>query len=600
MAKTFKSNTYEGRYLSVTLTEAVDPTTNTSPVTWVLSSIGGNDNYYTISATKLVINGVTVYDKDKTSWSDKVFPAAKGSVSGTVPIVHDSNGKKTIKIEFVTSVYVGYPMDYGGEMVLTDIDRTPPTVSCSVSNITSNGMKISATSSVTADIWEYSLDGGKTWTQFSTTAATTAAVSLSALKANTEYAVKCRARKKSNHVYGTSAQVDVKTLGASTIDKTYDFAVDVASPVLKFQLTVFDASFYHLLTVKAGARQLFQVSLGRLSAGTSDRTHQLTAAQRTAVLDALYNVKSASLNILVSTFADSGYSNRVGGDSYKAARATTSAEVSGPVFGEFHYADVNDSVVSVTGDDQVLVQGLSELEIICHGCTAKNGASIKSHSVSIGNLSKTSTTPTFSAGIVTSCGDLLLTVTCTDSRGYSATQEKTIKVIEYEKPRIYSFTLRRRNEIEGLVQLSFAGNRSTIKADGETDTNALTAVRYRYKKTNADDFGEFVSIIDEVTGSEASFAFASLELLELDPESSYDFQLQIRDRFGEATSLDEDAVLPQGTPLIALRKRNATYDFPRVGINNPSPTEALDVVGNIKVSGDIIINGKRLSELLGL
>ena len=309
-------------------------------------------------------------------------------------------------------------------------------------------------------------------------------------------------------------------------------------------------------------------------------------------------MKSASLNILVSTFTDSGYTNRVGGDSYKTARATTSAEVSGPVFGNFHYADVNDAVVSVTGDDQVLVQGLSELEIICQGCTAKNGATIKSHSVSIGNLSKTSTTPSFIAGIVTSCGDLLLTVTCTDSRGYSATQEKTIKVLEYEKPRIYSFTLRRRNEIEGLVQLSFAGNRSTIKADGETDTNALTAVRYRYKKTNADDFCEFVSIIDEVTGSGAAFGFASLGVLELDPESSYDFQLQIRDRFGDATSLDEDAVLPQGTPLIALRKRNATYDFPRVGINNPSPTEALDVVGNIKVSGDIIINGVKLSDII--
>ena len=552
MAWKFKSNTYEGRYLLLTITETVDPTTNSSKLSWTLSSEGGSGNYYTISATSVVIGGTTVYEKGKTAWDSKIFPAAKGSKSGSITVQHNSDGKKTVTVEFVTSVYVGTPMDYGDSIKLTDIDRTAPTVTCSVSNITSNGMKISATSSVTVDIWEYSLDGGQTWTQFSTTAATTAAVSVSALKANTEYAVKCRARKKANHVYGTSAQVDAKTLGASTIEKTYDFAADVENPVVKFLLTVYDAGFYHRLTVKSGNKQIFQVFLGRLTAGSSDRGYQLTSAQRTALLEAMANSKSALMNIMVATFSDAAYSVRIGGDSYMTARATTSAEVSGPVFGEFYYADVNDSVVSVTGDDQVLVQGLSELEIICQGCTAKNGASIKSHSVSIGTLSKTSTAPIFNAGIVTSYGDLLLTVTCTDSRGYSATKEKVIKVLAYDKPKLYNFSLRRKNEIEGMVQLSFGGVRSEIKADGVTDTNRIAKAQYRYKKTSDTEYGNFVSILGNLVISGASFSFASLELLELDTESSYHFHLQISDAFGTATVYDDESILPQGTPVVAL------------------------------------------------
>lgn len=118
----------------------------------------------------------------------------------TVRVAHNSNGTKT---GVALSASWRFSGTYGGTSIswitasttidLDAIDRTAPTVSCSVSNITANGFKISGTSSATADIWQYSTNGGTNWTQFSTTAGTSASITLTSLSPNTTYSVKVRA-----------------------------------------------------------------------------------------------------------------------------------------------------------------------------------------------------------------------------------------------------------------------------------------------------------------------------------------------------------------------------------------------------------------------
>lgn len=481
------------------------------------------------------------------------------------------------------------PLEYGGSMDLDDIDRTAPTVSCSTSNITSAGFKISATSNVTADIWQYSLDDGSTWKQFSSTAGTSASVTLSSLSPNTTYNVKVRARKKSNQVYGTSARKATKTLGASVLTSTTNFAADVNSPVCKFGLTVYDANYYHRLTVKNGSTTIFTADLGKLTAGTASRSYSLTSANRTALLAAFPSATSLKVTLVIETYSNSAYSTLIGSASLLTAMVSTSAANSAPTFIGFTYLDNSSTAVAVTGNDQVLVKNRSSLKVTCTAGTAKNGASIKSYAATIGDASKTSTSTTISVGTISKSGTLKLTVTCTDSRGYSTKVEKNITVLNYAKPRLSSYKLRRKDEIEGLIQLSFSGSRSAIKADGTNDTNSLVYVRYRYKKTDEDTYGSYVSLLSDVSISGTSFSFNSLELLELDTESSYDFHLQIRDEFGSGTSYDLYLVLPQGTPVVALRKRNSTYNFPRVGINNPRPKHPLDVAGNIAMNGFLVM-----------
>ncbi len=108
--------------------------------------------------------------------------------SKTVRVYHNSNGTKT---GVALSASWRFSGTYSGVSIgtitasttvdLNSIDRAAPTVTFSTSNVTANGFKISATSSATADIWQYSTNGGSSWTQFSTTASTSASVTLEQL-----------------------------------------------------------------------------------------------------------------------------------------------------------------------------------------------------------------------------------------------------------------------------------------------------------------------------------------------------------------------------------------------------------------------------------
>ena len=79
---------------------------------------------------------------------------------------------------------------------LDAIDRTAPTVTAAISNITADGFKISVTSSATADRFYYSLDDGGSSTLFSSTAGTSASTTITGLDPNTTYAVRGMVRKR--------------------------------------------------------------------------------------------------------------------------------------------------------------------------------------------------------------------------------------------------------------------------------------------------------------------------------------------------------------------------------------------------------------------
>ena len=150
-------------------------------------------------------------------------------------------------------------------------------------------------------------------------------------------------------------------------------------------------------------------------------------------------------------------------------------------------------------------------------------------------------------------------------------------VIPYTKPKISSITLRRTNDIEAEMQLKFSGSISAVTVDG-TQKNSVVYVRYRYKKTSESSYGSYTSIYSGTTKSGTSFSYSNLELCNLDANSSYDFHLQIQDKLYSLSSLDLYFTVPQGTPLIALRKK-------KVGINTPEPQAMLDVAGDMRVDG---------------
>nr|DAJ48033.1 MAG TPA: protein of unknown function DUF859 [Herelleviridae sp.] len=573
---TFTSNTYDGRYLQLTITESVDVPSNTSTLTWTLTSAGGSAVYYTIDETIITINGITVYSKARTNWEDRVFPAAKGSVSGSLPVVHNSDGTKTATVEFFTRVYVFGSLDYGGTMTLTNIDRTAPTVSCSVSGITASGFKITANSSATADIWQYSLNGGSSWTQFSTTAGTTASITLSSLSANTSYSVRTRARKKSNQVYGSSGTVSAKTLGGAILNSCNTVTADAETVSLTLNATVYNASYSNYVTIKNGSTVYVSFAARTWSAGTANRTITLSQTERADLLDAMASLKSCTATIELVT---KDGSTQVGNASTCTCTIQTTAENSAPTMTAFSYKDSRSTTSAVTGNDQLFVQAYSYLSVTPGTATARNGASIVKYAATCNGKTVSNTTgAALSLNGIGKSGTLDVVVTATDSRGYTVSNTQQITVIPYAKPKVSEISLRRTNDIEAEMQLIFKGSISPITVSG-TQKNSLKYVQYRYKLTSESSYGSYTSILSSVTQNGTSFSFSNLELCSLDANSSYDFHVYIRDQLNTLSSVSLYFTVPQGTPLVALRKQ-------KVGINTPNPEAALHVVGDAKIEGN--------------
>lgn len=465
-------------------------------------------------------------------------------------------------------------------VTLNSIDRSAPTVSCSVTGITANGFKISGSSSATSDIWQYSLNGGSTWTQFSTTAGTSVSITLSSLSPNTSYSVRVRARKKSNQVYGTSGTITTKTLGGAVIASCSNFAADASSVTLSMRVTVYNASYTNYITIKNGSTTYLSLAGRTWATGTSDRSITLSASERTTLLNAMANLKSFTATIQLVTKSGT---TQIGNASTCTCTISTTQSASGPTISGFTFADSYTTTTAITGNDQVLIQGYSKLTVTPGTATSKNGASIVSYSAVCSGVTKSNTTgAALALGEIGTSGTRDITLTVTDSRGYTASITKSVTVVAYSKPKVNSASLRRTNDIETEMQLIFDGSISPITVGG-TQKNSLLYVRYRYKLTSASSYNSYTSILGSVTANSTSFSFSNLELCNLNSESSYDFHLQIRDKLDSLTSLDLYFVVSQGTPLVALRKK-------MVGINTPSPEAALHVVGDVKVEGTLSAN----------
>lgn len=556
--------------------------------------------------TSTVALGMYVYSKYNIDWTDwsnggqsyvgtatsgsNCFTFTEGQTgSGTkwlienkqVTVTHNANGTLTLPIYWhwgVYSTWGQYLAPSGSKNVtLTAIDRTAPTVSFTTSNITANGVTISASSSATADIWQYSSDNGSTWTQFSTTAGTSASKAITGLSPNTTYNIKVKTRKQSNQVYGTSAAVSVKTLGGAIVNSANQVTADAATVSIKLNVTVYDASYNYTLTLKNGSTSILSVGGLTWSKGTADRTVTLSAAERTTLLTAMANMKS-----FTGTFAVTSYSGstQIGSVSSKAATVTTTAANSGPTLSGFTYADSYATTTAITGSDQVFIQGHSKLTVAPGTATAKNQATIANYTATCNGVSVSNTTgAALTIGAVAKSGTVAVVLTVTDSRGWTASVTQNITVIAYASPKVNSLTLRRTNDIEAEMQLVFNGTISAISVSG-TQKNSLLYCRYRYKATSATSYSSYVSIISAVTQSGTSFSYSNLELLSLASGQSWDVHIQIRDKLNSLSSLDLYYVIPQGTPLVALRKQ-------KVGINTPTPEAALDVVGDARVSGTL-------------
>ena len=516
---------------------------------------------------------------------------------GDVSVTHADDGTATCPIAINVRGWNtsekgsnGFTVSGSSDVTLTAIDRAAPTMSLSVSDITANSFKITANASATVDEWSYSLNDGLTGNDFDTTTNTTATTVVTGLTPNTTYYVRVSARKKSNHVYGETKTTNVKTLGGSTINSVSDLTADDSNARIVIGVTVYEPSYTHTLKLTYGGTTHLTISgITGWAKGTATRTITLTAAQRTTLLSTMASIKSFTMNFELQSFSGS---TQIGYTSIAEGIVQTTEVNSGPSMGAFTTRDSRTATVSVTGNNQYFVQNHSYLEVTPAQATARNGASIVKYSATCNGVTVSNTTgAAINLGTVAKSGAMSVVVTATDTRGYTVSVTQNITVLAYKSPKVSEISLRRTNDIEAEMQLIFKGSISSIKPE-TAERNSLLRVRYQYKLTSVESYGSYVSILSATTKSGTSFNFSDLELCSLDANSSYDFHLQICDQLDSLSALDLYFVIPQGTPLVALRKK-------KVGINTPNPEAALHVDGDAMVTGSVTASSVSATSLSG-
>ena len=173
---------------------------------------------------------------------------------------------------------------------------------------------------------------------------------------------------------------------------------------------------------------------------------------------------------------------------YGDAYYYTNTSACSPSFSKFAYKDSNTAVTAITGNDQVLIQNLSNLQVTilsANKMTTKYSATPKKYAFSFGGKNdnqKYSTNDVVSnLGLVTSSGNTRLNVTAYDSRDNTATAFKDIEVMKYSAPTIH-VTAERLNNWEDQTTLSISGTYERLTINNE-DKNIIQNAKYRYRES---------------------------------------------------------------------------------------------------------------------
>lgn len=507
---------------------------NSSTVTWTLTAAGGSVNNYSTGATKVVINGSTVYSKDRVPYSTGKFPAAKGSVSGSLVVPHNNDGTKSINVKFSTAIYTSTISEYSGTLKLDAIPRYG-TVSHSLKSKTETTAVMNWSSDSTVDYLWYSKDNGSNWTGVDVADGKSGTYTISGLVANTTYKVKTRIRSKDSQLTTDSGALSVTTYGYPYC--TVAPAFTIGEPVtLKFYNPL-NRTFDFTITGNGAT----------IYTWTSKNGTSYTGVNGADTITALYNsIKNTVMAQYAVTVKYGASSITTEGDFY-----TVDAGVCSPTFDAFTYRDSNTSVTNVTGNNQVLVKGLSKLEVgisAANKMVAKHSASPDCYSIVADTMAVTEPYSTSDiarvVGTIASAGTKRLIVTAYDSRGLFAVEYKDVTVVDYAKPTL-NVTLKRLNGFENQTTLTISGQFAPVKVGG-TAKNGVQSLKYRYRESGGSWPSTYTTVTATVSGEKFTCSNVTIDL---NNAKAFEFEVVVADKFSTNTAT---AKVDVGQPIFMV------------------------------------------------
>lgn len=292
------------------------------------------------------------------------------------------------------------------------------------------------------------------------------------------------------------------------------------------------------------------VGLRDISKTGTSYTFNFTNEEREALRSYSSNSKTSTVKYVIMT--------TLGGNSYwNTLNKTLTIVNANPTF-TATYEDTNASSIAITGDNQLLIQEQSTLQINVANATAYKYATLSSITATINGVTYNGTlngsNGTINVGALNIAENTDVIVTLTDSRGYTATQTLNLQFLGWQLPTA-NITLQRQNNYYSQTDITVDANYSSLDGQNTIDIYAM------YKKTTDSTYSTAVILQDNVTAT-----------LNLDNLYEWDVRVVLTDRLGTTTY---NLTVGKGMPIIYFDRLKRS-----VGINCfPNNDESLEVLG---------------------
>lgn len=424
-------------------------------------------------------------------------------------------------------------------------------------------------------IW-YSTDNGGTWVQVYVNS-TWGTFNINGLNPNTTYNFKLRVRRSDSQQTtdsGTYVQstynINYITSGDPNVSNGQSLRVTASNPSGS-------SCQIRLETLIDGTL------ISRFAKQGTDVT--FTVDEINSLLQYCTNNPKFTIRTTADTLNDSGEAKY-----YSWKNGTYTIINSDPEFSNFTFEDSNESVVNITGNNQILIKNKSVLKVNISAdnkMVAKNNATPIRYDISCANrsssVSYSNSDISSELGTIANTGLVNCIVKAVDSRNFHTDVTKQIQVIDYFTPTMI-YSVGRVNNFENNTLIKLNGSFAKVLINDESK-NTIQSVKVRYKiADDSSEYSEWQNITFSINTETGTYTCTDKTLV-LDNTNTYFVQLLVQDNFESYT---ETIKISEGIPIMFV---NASKKNVGIGKINEHDEYSLDIAGDLYVEKSVDIDG---------
>ena len=504
-----------------------DATKNEHYISYSVIAHNAAGKYRSVYTKELTINNNRVYYNT----TSKNFYDGDKVTSGNFTIKSSNNaGDASLTMSFKAGVGTAQSTNISGTKTWS-LDRIPryATANQSLAGKTETSISINWSSDSVIDYIWYSTNNGSSWTGKDVADGTSGNYTISGLAANTTYNIKTRVRRKDSQL-----TTDSSTLAVTTY--AYPYANSMPSFTIGEIITL---GIYNPLNRNVTVELIGNDNSTITSTTTTGIQVQFTGLP---VNDKLYqsipNSKTGTYKVRVTY---SGHAELRTGGTY-----LVNVNECFPTTGTFTYQDTNSTTTNITGNNQLIIQNKSTLQITVTGAEAKKSATLVKASVNINgvitnqNFAAGSNTVTINIGTINVANNISIPITITDSRNITSTANLTVQILPWSLPNAI-ITLERVSNYYTTTNLTVDANYSSLNGE-----NTIT-IQYQIKKVTDANYGALVTLQDNVQTQ-----------FQADNLYDWDVKVILTDRLGNTTY---NLKLAKGIPIVFFDRIKRSTGF---------------------------------------